>query len=1038
MPNLITQYNNGTFEDLAATWSADIQSYSVSAYERSADFFNEGDYSGKLTLKALNNGTVANGIAYLLAAQFTFDEGDELETILKIRCNASVPDDAIFFLASAATNKMITKPVRASTAKSGWAELKLNNDVKHIAGQAQVQLAVCFDTQELSEVVPFTSPVYQAFYEDVLQYNASTGIPAGAIIYLDSFNAEEKAIPLEVNLQFEGRKLYYIKNFFRLIIRGTTVIDIREPIKWDDVNIEIEFDKKTKRYKHEFSDKDVVLQFDNRCGRTIIMQEYALFGVQADISLVFGEKNTLTGAETILYEGSFNFEEYSRLENVVECTIERRSFAEKLNTNFDVKVDLFRLDSLEGVTLPALATRELYLHPHLLAYEASYAYNKNVAPEQVLDSTVITGGGGDDPEFKWTVPPLKIKTNNIDKQDNNVEGLQEPLAPDGTLVYAGLVLPPGISKRRFYFNIKISFQFTMGNTSQFIKAGFAVYKKSNIASLPNNGDLDLSVIVDTENIVKVLDDYGNVAGTKQFSGEQDGYIDLLDDEAIFIKAFVYTPGNTLFPISDFVYTNITNHFMEVEEQTVFSPSLVNAPMIFEAIDKQLAIILDQQNVLKSNFLARTDLGYAVNGCGAHHFLMNGLMIRRIPGKPFPLSAKEWYNSLDKTYCMAMGIERDNEGNESVRFEPIEFFFRDILLMKLGVISDYKSGPASEYLFNELEFGFKKYPQDNQADSLQDFHTKIEFVTPLNKIKNKLSNVIDCIFSGYYIEYTRRESFNENPTNAYETDKDIFMIDAKVDTSNETNIIIDQAAKTITINGIFPTVADDQLIIITFPSGVNGNWTVESVDIPFTYDKTIITVVETLAPYDGPYTVGSMSVFNGAGRWVAKRDEDFDSISGLKFPKSVYNLQHHLKRIALRWAKVFQSGWAMFVEQGLNKSIRFTNGENNTEVTTKINPTSCLLGDSNVFYRKDGLDENINDMDKPLFHKDIAQFKAPLSWIGFKYILTAFEGNNVDAKDYGFFQWVNPDGVTEKGYALNLKFNPNTQICTFTCILKYDA
>jgi hypothetical protein len=1035
MPNSITQYNNGTFEDVAGTWNAEIPAYAVSAYERSADFAHAGTYSGKLTLNALNNGTIANGVAYIMVARFAFDEGDTLESLLRIRCNASVPDDAIFFLVSSATNKMICKPVRASTAKSGFVELRLNNDVKHVSGQALVQLAVCFDTNELADVVPFTSPVYQAFYEDILQYNAVTGIPAGAIVYVDSFNAEEKPIPAEVNLQFEGRKLYYIKNFFRLIFRGSTVVEIREPIKWDDVNIEVVFDKKTKRYKHEFSDKDVVLQFDNRCGRVQIMDEYELFGVQTDIMLVFGEKNLLTGAEEILYEGSFNFEEYTEEHNVVECTIERRSFAEKLNTNFDVKVDLFRADSLEGVALPDLATRQLYLHPHLLAYEASYEYNKNVEPEQLLDSTIIDMPGPDDPEFKWTVPPFKIKTNGIDKQDNNVENLQEPQAPDGTLVYAGLTLPPGISKRRFYFECRMSFNFVMGNTSDEVFAGFAIYKKSEIAAGPNNGDLDLSVIVGTDPIVKNLVSYGNVAGTKIFSGDASGFLDLFDDEAIFIKAFVYTGGNTTFPISDFVYTNTASHFLDVEEQTVFSPSLVDAPMIFEAIDKQLSIILDQQNTLKSDFLGRTDLGYASNGCGSHHFLMNGLMIRRIPNKPFPLSAKDWYNSLDKAYCMAMGIERDSNGNESVRFEPIEYFFRDILLMKLGVISEYKRKPADEYLFNELEFGFKKYPQDNQADSLQDFHTRMEYVTPLNKIKNKLSNIIDFIFSGYYIEYTRRESFNENPTNAYETDKDVFMIASKPDTYNNFDIVIDQAAKTITLPGIFPAVEGDQIVIF---GSVAGSWTVDAVEIPFTYDQTVLTVVETLVPYDGPYTVDSIGIYQGAGRWVAKRDEEFDSISGLKFPKSVYNLEHQIKRIILRWSKVFQSGWAMFVEQEADKSIRFTDGANNTEVTTKLDPAACLLGDSNLYFRKDGIDENINGMDKPLFHKDVVEFNAPLSWIGFKYILSAFEGNNVDAKDYGFFQWVNPFGVTEKGFALNLKFNPNTQMCKFTCILKYNG
>lgn len=828
--------------------------------------------------------------------------------------------------------------------------------------------------------------------------------------------------------QLEGRKLYYVRNVF-LLSDGTNLYEIDEPIKWDEIDIQITWDESTRGYKFEFSDKDVMLEFDEAAGYSIINAEYEDKFESMNLSLHFGELDS-NDVLTILFEAKLNFDSFHRGKYTIKMNCERRSFSDKFRTRFDTKTDLYAERSIEGLLLTELPMKELFLHPRILSKVGDFKYNTNVDPINIPLTDEIDDGAGDDPHWKTTVPPFKSSASNIDD-------LQEPTAPQGLLIYAGTSLPIGVSKRSFRFNCGTRYKFDMGNSSQFLVTGLSIYKRSNISG----GNTDLfPPVVASEDALVYSDEIGNVAHTEHQTAILSGVLDLFADEAIFIKIWIWTPDNALFNISNFDYTSIIDHYLEINEETVYPGSKIDAVQIHEAVNRQLEIILDTTNPLKSDFLGRIDLGYTAKGCAADHLVIDGLGVRAMPDRPFNMSAKDWVNSLSNLFCMGLSVERDDDNNEHIRFEPLEYFFRDVLLYSFTIISKYEKRPALDYIFNELEFGFKKYPQDNQQDSIEDWMTRMEYITQIRTVKNKMSKIIDFIMSGYYLEYTRREAFADNPSNAYETDKDIFLISATDGkTYNGKAITFVQADAQIIIFDIVALIPGDTFTISNATGGVtNGLYTVVDAEIPFLYNRTIITVSEVLAS-DGA-GIGDVSLTDDIMK--AKRNEDFSDILGIPFEDSVYNLEHHISRIMIRWAKVFNAGLFKGFKDfpdGVREGVMFVGGVNNTNAyTTLKDSVTCRYGSVDEGYADWGDYFATLNLQLPLFKANIITFEAPLTWGILNDLRKAFEGRHPEDKDYGYFEWPNLDGVTEKGFILDLKFKPTTQMIRATFIEKYDA
>jgi hypothetical protein len=1022
--NLITQYDNGTFEGLQADWDADSSLYTLT---QDNTVFFEGANSVRLDMVDVDADSVPAGFLGSLNAKFPGFKNVAYRVSCRVKVSMDFPDNIVLFLfpnnQDFTHEDGYTVPVRASRAKSDWIELNMYFYGQLGAGNISFEVGTLLKSSTFATLMQTLPGEQVNFYSRVLNYQVDEDIPAGAKIWVDKIVCEQTIIPLNTGPQFEGRSLYHVKNVF-LLSNGLQTIEIDEPIQWSNIDISILLDTTLYGYKFEFTDGEVLLEFDEAAGRSMINKAFKDKFEGMDITLQFGELNS-ANVLTILYEATLNFDSISIGKYTTKANCERKSFGDKFRTRYDTAVDIRSRNSVEGVFLDALPMRELFLHPRILTHQALGVYDTVVDPTDIELTDEIPGTGSE--AWKTTVPPFKFTANNVNDLD-------EPTVPAGELIYAGLTLPPGITKRVFFFDVSLSFKFTMGNQSGFIRAGFSIYRRPGIST----GDDDLfppydQSIVGTEGLV-AAEAYGNVAipPNRTFAGRASGVLTLTGDDAIFIKVWFYTPNDSLFPISDFEYTQIQVHSFLCNEQTIYQASTASVPLLHEALNRQLEIILDTPLPLKSDFAGRIDLGYAANGCASMQTVMNGLMIRKFTDRPFNMSTKDWFTALAGIYCMGIGIEYDDDNNAFIRFEPVQHFFQNKLLFHFAVISDYEKHPDIQYVFNQLKFGFQKFPQDNQQDSLEDWMTQFEYIfDKIRTVKTKLEQIITWILSPYYIEYTRQQSFNTNPNNAYETDNDTFMI-STVDGTVYTGVDItfDQGNQKIIVMDVVALLKGESFVISGATGAVtNGTYQIADIEIPYAYDRTIITTVDPIAT-DGD---GTGTITLSAPRLKAKRNEDFDMTAGVKSPESVYNLEHHIKRIVLRWAKIFNAGAFLASATG----IKFTTGKNNIDVTTRLKDSvSCRLGSVSEPYGDVNYEVMPGSMEAPLFKGNIIQFGAPITWELLNGFRLAFEGRHPDDLDYGYFEWRNPDGEIEKGFILSMKFNPGTQVVKCQMLEKY--
>jgi hypothetical protein len=197
--------------------------------------------------------------------------------------------------------------------------------------------------------------------------------------------------------------------------------------------------------------------------------------------------------------------------------------------------------------------------------------------------------------------------------------------------------------------------------------------------------------------------------------------------------------------------------------------------------------------------------------------------------------------------------------------------------------------AKDMLYNEMEFGYEKF-QDSGYNTLDEFNTKHEKVTPIKTNKLKFLAKSTLIASGYSIEDTRRQQYADTATDSYTYDDDAFIISVKRGTGAfvpEKN----EAFSTVT-NLISPTTAYN---LRHSPFRMFLNWAIWLKNI-FHYKLTTETIKNTFVAQNGelvtqfnagePQPVGDINLLS----WQEKQDTlltNYDVEERLYKPEYLY-------------------------------------------------------------------------------------------------------------------------------------------------------
>ena len=547
-----------------------------------------------------------------------------------------------------------------------------------------------------------------------------------------------------------------ICKFFRLLfpdgMGGYTTLAIREPIKWDNVNFMGKRDKDWHGYRSMFSDGIVELEFDCESGMNEIIDAYNIDGNDTETLFQYGY--TYQSIEYFLFRGKLNYNTHKKLAGRVSLSVEKEDFNVLFQSRFDTKIAMDAIQTIDGDTLTPPAVCEFMLH----AKEILRRFER-------ITSTPESASIGyqDTRRFVYRVNTADATLNEIEDSYTfplSISTLE--VAPNE--LYNWFIRFAGT----YNFRIDYTLQIFIHRKSEFLGAPEPYTIKSYFRK-----NTDTPVEISTP-VSGNIDDGDDINHTIVVSGEFLG-LQLVPGDKIYFFTEFYSDGLQRY------YSNVTCTAMNVRadslERTDDSPC--KGWLWAQAMNHCIKAITNNATRLRSSFLNTIGYDTSADGEGSLFIVTNGKQIRRfdINNAPLKISLKELFGSAKAIHCLGYGFEKVGT-QELVRMERVSYFYRDKEILVISEnIKEYKEEVAKELIYNQLEIGYDKY-QDEGYNTLDEFNTRREYITPIQSHKQTLQQKSSLIASGYSIEESRRQQFADTARDSFQNDDDGFLISVK--------------------------------------------------------------------------------------------------------------------------------------------------------------------------------------------------------------------------------------------------------------------
>lgn len=596
--------------------------------------------------------------------------------------------------------------------------------------------------------VPAFGPVYGCTDPSASNYNSQAQVNDGSCIYPESDPNDPQAL----------NNLYEQPDQFRLIYKADTW-QIDEPKDWDKIAIVLKRDDTYHGVDYLFSEGDIKLRFDDPAGRQILIEAYTAEGNDAIIRFQFGFDNY--GVFIADLDAYVDFNTYEVQENYISVGVKRKTFNDLLETRADTLVSL-----RDGaISLP--------LHSKLIRETTTVNTGAKSGDTVTLSVNQWSGAApsGDAPYLSyWTYVDLSQASLN-------------DLCPDAPLF--GIHSDDPLATGQYLFKTDGGGVFTFA-----LKFSVTIHIKLEqqpicIGSGPRHGYWSYRWFLVVNNIPNAIELPGGQSG---FTNSRFNDVSFSTD---FNTTLTLNQGDQVFLYGQYicekrgclkdalVSEDQVYQVINISGDTLAKGTNTQAFLSFEVANAVVKEITNNQAALISNLLGRTDIGYPADGCAALIAYSNGYQIRGfdIANRPIQISFKDYIEGLNSVYCVGKGYELNNQGNYVVRIERFDYFYQDVEIIFFDQVSDYVEDIDTSIIYNELEFGYKKFTNNlpSSSNTLDEFCTLHDYQTPIQSFKQKLSQQCTQVTSGYAIELTRRQTFVDKPQDSWTYDEDNFMI-----------------------------------------------------------------------------------------------------------------------------------------------------------------------------------------------------------------------------------------------------------------------
>jgi len=839
-------------------------------------------------------------------------------------------------------------------------------------------------------------------------------------------------------------------------VTSTNYLDLlEEPIKFDAGTFKLERDEKYHGFNYEFGVDSLQCE-RNTVGYNYLKEQLILEGTDVDVKFLygFGELN----AFTVFYLGKVDMNEYEEIEDgdLINFSLVQVDFENTLQANFEVPQVVVPDKNvlLHSKVIPKRTVYSIPLNNDLSSYTGAFFAEQFDASNIGLGKEIIKlpsftdyteaylfvndGKEGDEleltPTYDFSVDSNKI-LNIIETGKYLVRAEEAGSYKINVKGTYGLKFRQGsLFTDPYPFQLKV----VKVATDETTILSDQTFEASEIeAGIPFLGSVDVFLTFE-ESIDITLNINENL------------YVYYLIDVASSRFPEYTSPFPTITEIYSFPFSKDASAIpLEILAQTIAptSQAKFNTPLdLLNGILTQASGV--DYDLVISDF-------FGIDGCGERMYITNGFNIRggtRLnniteENASIKVDSKNLVNMFVNLFNMGWGIEYDEFKRELVRIEPTDYFYNDVEIISLSEVSNYtKKIDASKY-YNQIEIGFKNYSKNRETDkanTLDDFHTKHTYQTPIKTNKNKLSVITDLTLSGYEIEILRRKQFikDSSSTNSnFSEDEEIFgvFVSSTSPFTGGTYSNYVETEYTTILNDVLENYTTSGRVVYISSGGVSQSRTISTVF--YSGSNTMIGFIE---PLQGATGTGDITITISGNTFIQPETSGkIQAVEGLISPESSYNLRFTPKRMLQNWANLINGG---FIGKAPSEKLLFKQGDGNINLSTFYAVgAECKFGDvdrTTVFENGDIIIgtpvEEPTEMSMGqgvfLFLPIKVTFTTNLTFEQLTDVKKCLRGQD-ETRNYGYITVTNPCGDVEKVYITSLEYSGVTDEATIEGYLK---
>lgn len=796
---------------------------------------------------------------------------------------------------------------------------------------------------------------------------------------------------------------------------GASMI-INEPEDLGDVKISIKRDQSTKGFFFEFSDEETPFIFDKVRASGETYSGYELLtaikyakGSDGQCQFLIQEN---TGSWITIYTGELDFgNQYMETDYSVQILSRRVTLGDKFRTRKEVPIDFGASTSVDGNAVTGLTPSSMHLH------------SKVIQQVQKATCTQLADGGGLNTNENWFLQwdyKTEIASGFLNTLEDNYGGDVD------TILYENLIDMPA----------NYAFDFKQGELRIKVDADFNCIAENmtgetitlvGLYAEVNGTEFEILSINDTFNVTDPLG-----LELKVFTYSADGRINIPEGANVKIYEKWTLPDTGSAHSVNFTVN--AGHVATFTFNDIAENSTADVYNIKDALNHVIESICDQSSTVVSDFLDNT---------ADQVYVTNGYLLRKFSDRTPKFSFDDLFSKfINKVFGLGFSLLFDN-GVAKCVIERFSYFYQDTEIIYISDIIDdsYERRTDTDIIYNQIDTGFSVYPSstdDQDSNNIDDFNTIHKHVTPIQRQMKRGQFVSDAIASGYKIENQRRQQFNKTPKKQGSDDDKLFTIigvntnsyQISRLTGDPANVIFSSTENKIKLYGAFFDVRIETINITGTGMTNAGNYTVSNVERDGAYTVLSVGSVAGDENFSDDFTITLAST-----RLRASRNDEFETVSGVVDPSTIYNAGINPKYILMNNSTLFNSG---FVPKPSTETMKTQEAKLNEDATFrfKAGEGAYALDPDRVTVVMGG-DLQLSQLNHntALLEGNQITFEAIIPYSSYLSIRDALTDYN-NANLHGYIRFRSPDGTDKMGFPDLVTYELGEEKATFVLREKF--